>query len=98
VPAAGRPEFTFSLALSHEPRFDPMLVDLTSAVLRHVGYPPEAVTDLIGVLQSAMASELTDGERECQVAFRAEDGQLHIALTSGRGADWRTARPLPRRD
>jgi hypothetical protein len=95
VPADGRPEFTFSLALAHEPRFDPMLTELTSAVLRHVGYPPEAVTELIGVLQGALATALDNGGRECQVAFRAQDGQLDIALTFDAGGEWRTVRPLP---
>jgi hypothetical protein len=98
VPDAGRPEFTFSLALSHDPRFDRMLADLTSAVLRHVGYPPEAVTELIGVLQNAMAGKLAAGGRECQVAFRAQDGQLRIGLTFDGGAQWCTVRPLPRSD
>jgi hypothetical protein len=95
VTAADRPVFTFSLALSHEPRFDPMLADLTAAVLRHVGYPPHEVSELIGVLQGAVAGALAGGGRECRVGFRARDGELHIALSFEDGAVWRTSRPLP---
>ena len=41
-----QPDFTFSLALSHVPHFDSMLANLTGAVLRHVGYPPDAIGEL----------------------------------------------------
>jgi hypothetical protein len=95
VTAAVRPEFTFSLALSHEPRFDRMLADLAAAVLRHVGYAPDEVSELIGVLQGAVAGALANGGRECRVGFRAHDGELHLALTFDDGAVWRASRPLP---
>jgi hypothetical protein len=95
VPAAGRSEFTFSLALSHEPRFDPMLADLATAVLRHVGYEAGDVSELIGVFQGAMTSALENGGRECEVAFHARAGELHLALTFDDGAEWRTSRHLP---
>jgi len=95
VPDAGPPEFTFTLALAHEPRFDPMLADLAGAVLRHVGYAPEAVTELSGVIRQALSRVLANGGRECQVRFRAHDGALHIELRSDAGAEWRASRPLP---
>ena len=95
MPAAGRSEFTFSLALSHEPRFDPMLADLAAAVLRHVGYDGGQVKELIGVLQDAMARARAGGGRACEVAFHAHDGELHLALTFDAAAEWRTSRPLP---
>jgi hypothetical protein len=95
VPDAGPPEFTFTLALAHEPRFDQMLADLAGAVLRHVGYGPDAVMELSGVVRQALSRVLANGGRECQVAFRAQDGALHIELRSDAGAEWRTSRPLP---
>jgi hypothetical protein len=85
----------FSLARPHEPRFDPMLADLTGAVLRHTGYAPDAVAELSGVLERAIASALAAGGRDCQVAFCARNGELHMEFTSDGGAGWRTSRPLP---
>ena len=95
MPDAGPPEFTFTLALAHEPRFDPMLADLAGAVLRHVGYAPEEVTELSGVIRQALSRVLANGRRECQVRFRAHECELHIELRSDAGAEWRTSRPLP---
>jgi len=95
VPGAGHPEFTFRLALSHETRFDPMLADLAGAVLRYIGYAQDASTELSGVFQRALTTTLAGGGREWQVAFRAHEGELHIELRSGAGAEWRTSRPLP---
>jgi hypothetical protein len=95
VPDVGPHEFTFTLALAHEPRFDSMLAELAGAVLRHVGYGPAAVTELSGTIRQALSGVLADRGGECQVAFRAHDGALHIELRSTAGAEWRTSRPLP---
>jgi hypothetical protein len=95
VPAAGPSSFTFSLALSHEPRFDPMLAELTTAVLHHLGYSPGEVAELIGVIQGAIAGATANGGRDCQVAFRAHDGELHVAISFADGVEWRTSRHLP---
>jgi hypothetical protein len=89
------PVFTFSLALSHEPHFDSMLADLTGAVLRHVGYPPDAIGELSGAVQHALARGLANGGHQCEVAFRAQAGELHIDLTIVPGSTWRTSKPLP---
>jgi hypothetical protein len=72
-----------------------MLGDLAAAVLRHAGYEPDEVAELIGVLHGALARALANGGRECQIAFRAGKGELHMALTSDDGAEWRTSRVLP---
>jgi hypothetical protein len=85
----------FMLSLSHEVRFEPMLAVLTGAVLSQVGYAPDEVTELSGVLERAIAGALADGGRDCQVAFRAHNGELHLELTSDGGAGWRTSKPLP---
>jgi hypothetical protein len=95
VADAGPPEFTFTLALAHEPRFDPMLADLAAAVLRYVGYAPDVVKELSGGLREAVSGALANGGRECQVAFRAHDGVLHIELRSDAVDDWHASRPLP---
>ena len=90
-----QPDFTFSLALSHVPHFDSMLANLTGAVLRHVGYPPDAIGELSGAVQHALAHGLANGGRQCEVAFRAQEGELQIELTIVPGSTWRTSKPLP---
>ena len=35
------------------------------------------------------------GGRECQVAFRAHAGELHIELRCDGGGEWSASRPLP---
>jgi hypothetical protein len=47
------------------------------------------------VLERAIASALAAGGRDCQVAFSAWNGELHMEFTSDGGAGWRTSRPLP---
>jgi len=79
----------------HEPQFDPMLANLAGAVLRHVGYSTDAVTAFSAVLQRALSTAVANGGRECQVAFRAHEGELHIELRCDAGAEWRTSSPLP---
>jgi hypothetical protein len=95
VPAAGHHEFTFSLALSQEPRPDPMLAELATAVLHHVGYAQDDVSDLVATLERALAGAGANGCRRCEVAFQAHGGELQVALTLDDGVQWRTSRRLP---
>ena len=88
-------EFRFALELSDEPPFEGMLVDLTSAVLSHVGYPPPAAEELGGVLRTALASGHRSGHTRCDVRFRARSGELQISVAYDGGSEWQTTRPLP---
>ncbi len=88
-------EFVFALELSDEPRFERMLVDLTWAVLSHVGYPAPAAKELHGVLRNALKSGHASGRTHCDVCFRARSGELHISVAYEGGAEWQTSRPLP---
>ena len=72
-----------------------MLADLAGAVLRHAGYAPGAVKELSAAIGQGLSAVLANGGRECQVAFRAHDGMLHVELRSDAGGEWRTSRPLP---
>jgi hypothetical protein len=88
-------EFVFALELSDEPQFDSMLAELAAAVLVHVGYQTPAVDELRGVLRQALAAGSSNGQRRCDVQFRAHGGELQIAVVFAGGSEWRTTRALP---
>ena len=88
-------EFVFALELSDEPPFDSMLSELAAAVLVYVGYQASAIDELRGVLRQALAARPSNGQRRCEVQFRAEGGELQIAVVFAGGAEWRTTRALP---
>jgi hypothetical protein len=87
-------DFQFSLALSDEPFFDRMLTDLVSAVLGHVGYAPDATTELAGVVRGVLADRCR-GDARCRIRFVARDGELQIGIAQDGAPEWRTSRPLP---
>ena len=89
-------QFLFALKVSDQPRFDAMLDDLAECVLKHVGYAPPAIADILGKLRLALEQGAADGHRDCDVQFRAEAGQLLIVVSdAGREREWRVARALP---
>jgi hypothetical protein len=88
-------EFVFALELSDEPHFDSMLADLAAAVLVHVGYQAPAIDELRAVLRKALAAGAPNGQHRCDVQFRAQNGELHIAVVFAGGTEWRTTRALP---
>jgi len=88
-------EFLFALELSDEPHFDAMLGELAGAVLAHVGYPKAAADELRGVLRGALSAGPVNGDRRCDVRFKAHAGELQIVVTYAGGAEWRTTRALP---
>ena len=89
-------QFLFALKVSDRPRFDAMLDDLAECVLKHVGYAPPAIADILGKLRGALEQGAGEGRSECEIQFRAEAGQLLIVVSdAGRGREWRVARALP---
>ena len=88
-------KFMFALKLSGEPRLNAMLDDLARCVLEHVGYAPPAVADTLAKLRVALQEGADQGQRDCDVQFRAEAGQLLIVLSYAGGREWRVARALP---
>jgi hypothetical protein len=88
-------EFTFELALSEQSDSLAIVADLVAAVLGYVGYAPDAIEDLTVKTCGAVADTTARGRGGCRVAFRAQRGELHIAVTNDGSAAWRTARPLP---
>ena len=87
-------KFLFALKLSDEPRLNAMLDELARCVLEQIGYAPPAIADTLAKLRVAV-QEGAKGQRDCDVQFRAEAGQLLIVLSYAGGREWRVARALP---
>jgi len=88
-------KFLFALKLSGEPRLNAMLDDLARGVLEQIGYAPPAIADTLAKLRVAVQEGADQGQRDCDVQFRAEAGQLLIVLSYAGGREWRVARALP---
>ena len=88
-------KFLFALKLSGEPRLNAMLDDLARCVLEQIGYAPTAVADTVAKLRAALQEGADQGQRDCDVQFRAEAGQLLIVLSYAGGREWRVTRALP---
>ena len=72
-----------------------MLDDLARCVLERLGYAPPAVADTMAKLRVALQEGADQGQRDCDIQFRAEAGQLLIVLSYAGGREWRIARALP---
>jgi len=88
-------DFLFSLDVSGDPDSDQMLADLTGTLLGQVGYPPEGIQPLIAEVRTALQGRTAAGQRQCEVRFHAQGGQLEIVVSGAGIAEWRTSRPLP---
>jgi hypothetical protein len=87
--------FFFALKLSDHSRFDAMLGDVAECVLKQLGYTTPVVADFLVTLREALAQGGAPGSLECDVRFLAEDGQLHMVVSSEGGREWRVSRALP---
>ena len=88
-------KFLFALKLSGEPRLNAMLDDLARCVLEQTGLAPSAIADTMGKLRVALREGADQGQRDCNIQFRAEAGQLLIVLSYAGGREWRVSRALP---
>ncbi len=88
-------DFQFTLVLSDEPHFEPMLADLVGAVLQHVGYAPDAIAEVAAALRDERARGAAAGRHRCRVAFEARDGELRIGIAFDGAEERRIARRLP---
>ena len=88
-------KFLFALRLSGEPRLNAMLDDLARCVLEQTGYAPSAIADTMAKLRVALQEGADQGQRDCNIQFRAEAGQLLIVLSYAGGREWRVTQALP---
>jgi len=85
-------EFTFSLELTDDSRYDRMLEELAASVCAYAGLAKPSVDDLAATL--ARAFDAHRGGR-CDVRFAVRGGELEIVVAPRDGAGWRATRPLP---
>lgn len=88
-------DFLFALDVSGDPESDQMLAEVARTVLGHVGCAHSAIDALTGKLRAALAERVSDGNRRCEVRFRAEAGQLQIVVAGAGRPEWRTTWPPP---
>ena len=88
-------EFFFALEFSSQGVPVALLGDLASHVLGHVGCAADSLPELPDALQKAVARGSAEGERRCDVQFRAHGGRLDIVVSSNGGRIWQTWRPIP---
>jgi hypothetical protein len=88
-------DFTFEMALPHQSDSEAIVAELAAAVLGYVGYAPDAIADLTAKMCGAVADTTARGQRGCRVAFRAQGGELQIAVINDGTARWQDVRPLP---
>ena len=88
-------KFLFALKLSGEPRLNAMLDDLARCVLEQIGYAPPAIADTLAKLRVALQEGADQGQRDCDVEFRAEAGQLLIVVSCAGSRELRVACPRP---
>ncbi len=89
------PDFSFTLELSDDAHFEPMLAELAAAVCTHVGLQSEAAGELTASLRDALAKGARNGRSRCDVRFTAHAGTLDVVVQFAAGGDWRASRPLP---
>jgi len=89
------PEFTFSLEIDGERRFDDMVNELAAAVLAWIGCGDELAGAVTGDVRKALAA--AHGHRRCQVRFVARDGRLRLEVASAGQPTWHTDLALPTR-
>jgi hypothetical protein len=87
-------DFIFRLHLAAEGDFDEMLGELAATILRQAGYPEASITSIAAELRSGAAAACTHGSA-CDVEFRAQGGELTIALSQAGRSVYRTMRRLP---
>ena len=72
-----------------------MLDDLAMCVLKQIGYGPPAIADTLAKLHATLRKGGAPGQRDCDVEFRAEAGQLLIVVSYAGGRELRVACPRP---
>jgi len=92
--------FLFSLRLPGTGRFDAMLTDLTSNVLRHLGFTPAAIAEIGGELLAGLPPGKVGGPElpeipEINVQYQARDGEIEIVVSRDGRRIIRVSRRLP---
>ena len=87
-------DFLFTLRLPDDGRLDAMLGELTTSVLRHVGYAAGDIAELGREIRAGIERGKS-ASAEYGVQFRAHGGELEIIVSQGDRSVFRAARRLP---
>jgi hypothetical protein len=86
----------FAIELSSLSRFDDLLAELTSRVLRDLGYVDHDVAEVAAAMRAELVKRAAAGSTSARVLqFSVHDSQLLMSLSDKPGREWRTTRPLP---
>ena len=88
-------DFFFALEFSSQGAPASLVEDLAANVFRHVGAAPEHAEELTQALQEATAKGALDGERRCDIQFRARNGMLEVLISANAGRIWQTEILIP---
>jgi hypothetical protein len=84
----------FAMHFPEDGRFEEMLQDLTTSVLRHAGYKGRAATALAAEISAGVANGCRPGSAY-DVEFRAHAGELVLVVSQGGRRIFHTSRRLP---
>ena len=87
-------EFTFTLHLSEDGRFEEMLSDLTATVLRQAGCSERSIAAVTADLRTGVATGRRRG-LGCDVEFRAHGDEIAIAVSQAGRSVYRKSHRLP---
>src|SRR5262249_21340449 len=90
-PAVAAGDFTFTLHLAEDVRFDQMLRELTDKVLRHAGFSDKLIVEIADELEAGVAAGRTHGVG-CDVEFLVRDRTLEVVVLQGGRSIFRTSR------
>jgi hypothetical protein len=85
------PEFFFSIDLSEQAASRDMFADLAGRVSALAG--PAADAALRGV-HLALEQCAAQGQQQCRVTFRAQDGRLEVVVSTSAGQVWQGTESL----
>jgi hypothetical protein len=89
-------DFVFTLRLADDAGWDEMVNDLTTSVLRHLGYTPSVLDELSGLVRAGFANEKDRAAgAEYDLGFRAHEGQIEIVVHRDEQTVFHTSRRLP---
>lgn len=87
--------FTFLLECPGPSLHVPMLGELATAFLEHLGCSTVAAGELIAALEGAIADGRLAGADRCGVQFEAHDQRLDILVSADGGCVWQTSCAVP---
>ena len=84
-------DFLFSVQLSDEARFDALVTELSTSLVRNAGCQTSSVDGVVAQLHGALLARTDSGPQDCRVQFRSTGGELAIDVSFADGRTWHTS-------